>query len=214
VLVPFLLLGGSMHIRRFSLLLAVVVLSPTSALAQGTGTSPAPAAPGAPPAAVERPVRDGVLFGFGIGGGQMSCESQGDTCNGVTEAGGIDLHVGYMLRPRLGIVGEIWPMYHTENLVTITHVITTVGVQWFAAPRLWLRAGVGNATAHFRYAGVLVNASTQTENVPAVMGAVGYEVMAGQRFAMDIQLRAGTGFYDDGDAKAHNVGAELGFTWY
>src|SRR5687768_6614316 len=100
-----------MHIARLATLTGIVALAPTSAIAQNPGTSPPP---GAPPM-IQRPDRAGVMVGFGVGGGHMSCESEGDVCDGVVEAGGLDLHVGYMLRPRLGLVFEIWPMGHTED---------------------------------------------------------------------------------------------------
>jgi len=199
-----------MHIRRLITATCFALLGTTPAIAQNPGTSPPPGTP----VTVQRPLREGVLVGFGVGGGHMSCESEGDVCDGVVEAGGIDLHVGYMFTPRLAGVFEIWPMGHTEKDVTLTQVITTIGVQWFALPRLWLRAGVGEANARWRYDGLLIDVTDRTENVPAVMGAVGYELLVGQRFAMDLQLRGGTGFYDDQDAKASNVAVQVGFTWY
>jgi hypothetical protein len=198
-----------MHLFRLITSASIVLLAPTAAIAQNPGTSPPP---GAPPTIVQ-PARDGILFGFGVGGGHMSCESSEDVCDGVTEAGGIDLHLGYMLRPRIGLVFEIWPMGHTEDNVTITHVITTIGAQIFVLPRLWLKGGVGHARASWHYKNIIV-VGDETENVPAIMGAVGYEVLVGRRFAMDVQLRGGTGFYEEQSGKASNVAVQLGFTWY
>jgi len=161
--------------------------------------------------------RHGLMIGFGVGGGHMSCENttDEDICDGVTEAGGGEFHIGTVLRPALALNGEIWVMGHTEDYVTITQAITTVGVTFWLMPRLWVRGGVGGAVAKWHYKGPLgLNLSDSTESVPAVMGAVGFEVHAKRTFAIDIQLRGGTGFYKEGDAKAHNVAFNVGFTWY
>jgi hypothetical protein len=175
------------------------------------------AQPGAPPAGAQKAERKGFLIGFGVGGGHMSCESTGEEeiCDGVTEAGGAHFLIGTMLRPHLGINGEIWVMGHTEDNVTITHAITTVGVTFWLMPRLWVRGGIGGAIAAWRWKGPLgLNLSDETESVPAVMGAVGFELKDDPGFAIDVQLRGGTGFYKDDQAKAHNAAIAVGFTWY
>jgi hypothetical protein len=168
------------------------------------------AQPAAPPSL---PERQGLLIGFGLHAGNLSCTSEGDECDGVTEAGGLDFHIGAMVRPRLAVVGEIWPMAHTEDGVTITHVITTVGAQYWVARGLWLRGGIGGAHARFTYDRFVV-LSDETETVFAVMAAAGYEILASRRFALDLQLRAGTGFYQDRNINATNAGVAVGFTWY
>ena len=130
------------------------------------------------PGANQNP-RQGFTIGFGVGLGQMSCESIGeqDICDGVTEAGGAELHVGTMLRPALALNGDIWIMMHTEDYVTVSQAITTVGVTFWIAPRLWVRGGLGGAVAQWRYKGPLgINLEDSTESVPAVMGAIGYEL--------------------------------------
>jgi hypothetical protein len=147
----------------------------------------------------------------------MRCESTGDEdiCDGVTEAGGAEFHIGTMLRPAFGLSGEVWVMGHTEDNVTITHAITTVGVNFWILPRLWVRGGLGWAVAKWHYKGPLgLNLSDSTESVPAVMAAAGYELYAKRNFALDIQLRGGTGFYKEGDAKASNAAVGVAFTWY
>ena len=192
--------------RLLSLSIATLLFSaaPLAANAQ-------PAAPGGDAE------RKGFNFGFGIGAGNMSCESNGDNeiCDGATEAGGAELHIGTMLRPRLALNGEIWVMGHSEDNVTITNAITTVGITYWLAPKLWVRGGVGGAVARWNYRGPLgLNLSDETESVPAVMGAIGYELKARPDFAIDIQLRGGTGFYKDEQAETHNAALGVGFTWY
>lgn len=159
--------------------------------------------------------RDGFMLGFGINFGEISCAGAG--CDDVTEAAGLDIHLGSMVSPRMGIDVEIWGMAHTEDNLTLTHTIATLGVQYWLLPRLWVKGGVGVAQAAWEYDG-LINVEDQTKRVPAIMGAVGYELMVGKRFALDVQLRGGVGFYgdaDDGtDIEARNVGLGAGFTWF
>jgi hypothetical protein len=156
--------------------------------------------------------RDGLMIGFGIGGGEAQCS--GEACNGVTEAGSIDAHVGTMIRPRLAIMGDAWVMMHTEDRLTLTHGIFTVAAQLWVTDRLWVKGGLGGARASYRYDGVLVNATDRTETVPGVMAAVGVELIRSKTFALDAQLKGGTGFYDDDTTRVHNAAVSIGFNWY
>lgn len=162
------------------------------------------------------PERGGLLFGFGLGGGQMSCQSdQSEICNATIDgAGSLDAHIGGMISPRLALMGDAWVMYHTENNVTITHTITTLAAQFWVAPRLWIKGGVGGAVARAHYRGILGSVGTRTDSVPGVMIGVGYELLVGRKFALDLQLKGGTGFYKDNQVRAKNAALIVGFNWY
>jgi len=172
-------------------------------------------------AAKPLPPRLGWEAGFGVYGGEINCHNEnGDFCDGVTEAGGIDLHVNYMFRPKLGVVLDIWPMVHTENDWTFTHNIVTFGVKYRPVPILWLQAGVGSAQARLTYSRI-VAIQAETDVVPAIMVAAGLEVLRSKRFALDIQARAGTGFYEEDnnmngkpDVVGRNLGVGVGLTWF
>ena len=198
-----------MRIARPGLIpIAAAALLGTTAVAYGQPT---------PPPATPAEVRQGFFVGFSVGAGNMSCETVGEdeVCDGVTEAGGAALHLGTMLRPHLALSGEVWVMGHTEDYVTITNAITTIGIVYWLTPNLWIRGGVGGAVASWQYKGPLgLELGDETESVPAVMGAVGYELKSTPHFAIDIQLRGGTGYYEDEQAKTHNVALAVGFTWY
>lgn len=163
-------------------------------------------------------VRSGLIFGFGIGGGELSCEdvsSEGDgPCDGVTEAGSFDVHLGGMLTPRLALMGDLWVMGHTEDFLTVSQTISTAAVQYWVLPRVWVKAGLGGAHARFSYNGPFVNVTDRSQTVPAAMIGAGIELLAKKSFAMDLQFKAGTGFYKDDDTKAHNASLTLGFNWY
>jgi hypothetical protein len=130
----------------------------------------------------------------------------------VTEAGSLSAQVGNMLRPRLRLVGDAWIMGHTEDRLTLTHAIVTAGLQYWIIDRLWLRGGVGLARASARYDGVFADIEDQTETVLGVAGAIGFEVYSRPAFAIDVELRAGTGFYDQ--VRARNAALGAAITWY
>ena len=174
---------------------AAAVAVPTTARAQ----QPAPA--------IVAPARDGLAIGFGLHAGSLiaDCDDQDDVDCDI-KAGGLDLHVGWFLGPSLSLQLDVWGMYHTEDFLTIYQTITTVAAQ------VWLKGGLGHARAGYEYDGILVDVADETEDVPGVMIGVGYEVVVGRSFVLDIQGRYGTGKYDN--TKGHNASIGVGFNWY
>ena len=162
---------------------------------------------------VENPdssVRTGWNFGVGLGGGEISCSGPG--CDDVTEAGSLHLQVGRMLRPRLRAVLDIWGMAHKEEDLTVHQSIATAGLQYWIINRLWLRGGLGFARAGFEYDGELGDSEDETQTVIGVAGGIGFELLSRRTYALDLELRGGTGFYDS--IRAHNAAFSLSFTWY
>ncbi len=161
-------------------------------------------------------VRLGVFGGFGVHIGNISCEGQ--NCDEFREAVGLDLHAGYHFSPQLALIGDLWGMANTEDNLTLSQTFATVGVRAFPIRVLWLHAGVGVASARFKYDSALGQFETRTDNVPAILVGAGVEVIRGQRFAMDVQLRLGIGFYgDDGeeeDTTGRSASLGVGFTWF
>ena len=162
--------------------------------------------------------RRGIMVGIGINGGHIKYDStdgsgDGDTLN---ESAGAELHIAYMIGKKLAVSVEGWGMRHdTETILgdlSITHIIATIGPQYWVLPRLWIRGGLGYA----RYQGTLDSPigeiSNESEDVLGVALSLGLEVISGRNFALDIQLRGGTGFYED--VNASNVGVGIGFTWF
>ncbi|MBK9035561.1 MAG: hypothetical protein IPL61_30610 [Myxococcales bacterium] len=168
------------------------------------------------------PPRVGWEFGLGLYGGEINCENEnGDFCDGVTEAGGFDLHASYFFGPRLGAYVDVWPMFHSEDNWTFTHNVVTVGVKYRPVPILTLTAGVGSAQARLRYKIGGLQGDAETDVVSAVLFAAGLEVLRGRRFAVDLQARAGIGFYSednngngDPDVVGRNLGLGAAITWF
>jgi hypothetical protein len=86
-------------------------------------------------------------------------------------------------------------------------------------PILWIQGGVGGASAGWRYKGPFGGQlEDRTDNVPAVALAAGLEVIKGKSFSLDVQLRVGTGFYEEETGTEGQTGRSsslgVGFTWY
>lgn len=162
-------------------------------------------------AAAEPPPRVGLELGIGLQAGKIYCESEGDFCNGFTEAGGANLNGAYFLSPTFGLTLDLWAMAHTENNFTFTHFVNTVGVKWRPAPILTLTAGVGSAHASLDYKGLIV-ARTTSDNAFAVMGAASLDLIHSRRWALAVEARFGNGFYgdDNNDGKADVIGRNVG----
>lgn len=157
--------------------------------------------------------RGGLLFGVAVSAGHLQCEGLG--CDGATPAGGLDVHIGLMLSSKLAIVGDVWSMAHMEDRVFINQTIATIGPQLWLGDRLWLRAGVGAARAGFNYDAEIADINDMSGNVLAATAGAGFELVSSKDFALDLHLKAGSGFYyDDPDLRVRNIGLGLGATWY
>lgn len=198
----------------------IITLGATLALTLTLGVAPA-AAQGPGPGPAPSPERLGWELGFGLYGGEINCENEnGDFCDGVTEAGGFDLHANYFFRPDLGVFIDVWPMIHTENNWTFTHTVAAVGLKYRPAPIFTLSAGLGSAQARLRYDNVL-GFEARSDTVPAILLGAAIEVVRGRRFAVDLQARVGVGFYEEDqngngepDIVGRNVGLGAAFTWF
>lgn len=158
----------------------------------------------------EASIRRGWNVGVGLGGGEISCSGPG--CDDVTEAGSLNLQVGTMLRPRLRAVLDLWGMAHKEEDFAVNQTLLTAGLQIWVINRLWLRGGVGIATAGFNYDGDLADTDDERHSTVGLAGGIGFEILSRRSFALDLELRGGTGFYDD--KRAHNGAFNIGVTWY
>ena len=160
--------------------------------------------------------RTGGTFGVGIGVGHIGCEDdEGNDCDGDDiEAGGVSLRAGAMLSPGLALVGEAWAMRHDEDRTELTQALLTAQVRGWLAPRLWLQGGVGVARTTVDYdLGDFGNIVGESDVVPAVAGSVGVEVISDRAFALDLELKGGTGLYED-DLRVYNASIGVGISFY
>jgi hypothetical protein len=145
--------------------------------------------------------------------GEFDCAG----CESAPPALGFDFHVGTMLMPRLALQAEFWGQ--TRNLDengngSIAQQMFLLAAQYWLTPRFWIKAGVGFASLTLTYDNGFEDVSEPLDDGSAFMGAVGYEIMSSASFALDIQLKTGTGIYD---ARGEEVGVgmiALGLNWY
>lgn len=160
--------------------------------------------------------RSGLMFGIGLDAGHLelavgACPGQ---CEGVTEAGGVNVHLGLMLTPKLAIVGELWGMGHMEENLFVSQAIATVGPKLWLGDRFWVKGGVGAARAGFRYDTAIGDFDDSTDYVFAASAATGFELISTDDFALDLQLRGGSGFFGTADTRIRNLSAGVGINWY
>ena len=160
--------------------------------------------------------RQGLFGGLGAFGGNISCD--GDNCGGFRKAGGLAGHVGYGFTPRLAGFLDGWFMTSTENDVTITYVVGTVGVRFWVAPILWIEGGVGNGHANVSVKILGTNVNGNSDDVPTGFLAAGLEVVRGKRWALDVQGRVaqGTATDDSGNniSTGRSAGLGVAITWF
>jgi hypothetical protein len=119
-----------------------------------------------------------------------------------------------MYMPRLALVVDLWGMSHSDgDHATFSQGLLTAGIRGWLAPRLWLQGGIGVAEARWHYSSEFIDYESRSETVPAIMGAIGVELLSSPTFALDLTLRGGTGFFED-DVRVRNVSLGIGVDWY
>ncbi len=187
------------------------------------------------------PNRDGFMVGASYGRGTL--EVQCDTCEAatLTDALSVAAHVGYMVTPRVAILGEYWTvrynarggaLFDDSEKHLVSQQMATVAAQLFVTNRLWLKAGVG-AGWHITdgdYDKDLPNNGPRPASVSggqkmpedsnnstagnAAFAAIGWELAHNSVFAADIQFRVGTTKRLDNKYQILNTGLNVGFNWY
>jgi len=164
---------------------------------------------------LHRPGR--IIFGFSGGLGFMHAGGNDITCDNCDSIGGeIEGHVGAMLTPQFALMFESQWNFKTIHAngfngdTVATQGTGMVAGQFWLLPQLWVKAGIG--LAHFTIDDAYE--TTTFDNGWAVMGAVGYEVLAARYFALDVQGRLLSGIYrgTDDNITAGTIG--LGINWY
>lgn len=157
-----------------------------------------------------RAERLGLELSGGLQGGHMACESPSSRCNGLSAAFGGNLDAAWFLTPTLGVSADVWVLSHGDDDMTVAHYINTLDLKYRPVPELTLQAGIGAAHATFHRS----NGDTRTSKTGfGVMAGASYELLHGPKWALSVDARFGSGFYDM-DVKASNVGVGLGLTFF
>jgi hypothetical protein len=200
-----------------SLIVLVLILAPTLAVAQGY-YGPPPADPGG----FHR--RAGHLtWGFSFGVGYMNDNGQRLQCSGCDAqpiTGMLEGHIGGMLNNRMGLMLEIQGNAQQVALdptqdVTLRQVLVLGALQYWVTPILWLKGGLGIANVDVidNTTGIAYAAS---DNGLGLLAAIGVELMSANHFALELQGRITEGVYhyDTGSENITSGTIGLGFNWY
>lgn len=166
--------------------------------------------------------RRGFTYGLALGAGGMNSKAGNVTCadcGGEPITGAFSFHLGGMLSPRFALLFEYsgtFKQLDAQNVNTLTQSFALIAAQYWVSSKVWIKGGLGFAHLSRSYDdGFIVEDSPISEG-GAVMGAVGYEIMSGPRFAIDVQLRLGVGTYDglgaDNQIQSGTVG--VGFSGF
>ena len=199
---------------------AALALLLTPALAAAQPGPPPPPPPGAgyygPP-----PGRQGLAIGAGLGVGGMSSDS-GITdcvdCGSTNPASlGLDFHIGGMLNPQTALLFEVWGTGQTldaNGFNILTQTMVMGALQYWLSPEFWIKGGLGVAALDVQYDDGYVAAQDEVDRGMAIMGAAGYELVRSPTFAVDLQLRLGSGSYHGIDDHVNTGMIGVGFNWY
>lgn len=221
---------STFRLKTPTLVVAVFsVLGSSLALAQPGAAPPPSTTPGYYPASPPPPSsygpgyhRRGLTLGVSLGIGGMDSDTGAIYCDGCDYqpvAGGGSFHIGGMLNPRLALLFEVWSTGKQLDAVganSLWQHLVMVAAQYWVSPQLWLKGGIGFAHLSLQYDDGYYYEDQPVADGGALMGALGYEVLAGPRFSVDLQLRLGMGSYEGlgfGDQiQSGTFGA--GLNWY
>lgn len=186
--------------------------------------------------------RDGLTFGASFGRGSIDVEcGRCDHVDAITEALSLTAHVGFMLTPRLALVGEHWTVrwrdrgseWFDDSLDhLVAQRITVIGAQAWLTRRLWVKAGLGVGyhisdsdyvregaePAGPRPAALASGSAIEDDRAPratpAYFTAIGWEYAHTETFSCDVQIRVGATRRPADEYQIYNTGLNFGFNWY
>jgi hypothetical protein len=150
--------------------------------------------------------RDGLVLGFALGGGGIQGYCDIGYCGGALAG---ELHIGGMMNPRTAIELDVWGNARGINGTDsdVSQTFWTGALQFWATDLLWLKAGLG--ASHVQVSDVFGPYADNTA-LGLILGG-GVEVVQAGNMALDLQFRAGFGFYD---RTLTNYAFMIGLSWY
>ena len=166
--------------------------------------------------------RDGWVLGIGPAGGYPLNNGCPD-CS-TSPAFGMEMQVGRMLNPRLGLMLDVHAVavgqsdvavYDVSNTSVVQGVVAAT-VQYWPAQKFWLKGGIGHGEAQGMVtvlgAGGASLDLVEKETGFGMTAATGYELHQGDHFALDLHLRY-AGIHTKPKYRGSLV-LGVGFAWY
>ncbi|MEZ4365215.1 MAG: hypothetical protein R2939_02870 [Kofleriaceae bacterium] len=159
--------------------------------------------------------RTGAMFSVGLGGGHLGCDNDGEDCSGdgPVQAGSFFGEVGAMVAPGLAVLGHLAVTAHRDDDVTVSQTMLAGALRAWLVPRLWVEGGLGVARAKVDVDGEVIDLMSESDTVPAVLAGVGVELISTDAFALDVNLRAGSGLYRD-DVRLYQASLGVGASFF
>jgi hypothetical protein len=132
--------------------------------------------------------RKGFVFGVAVGGGGISCDDC-DSLHGPASS----LYAGGMLTDKLALVADSSVVVKTEDGNRLTSGVFGVAAQYWVAPRVWVKGGVGGGQLFF-------SSDQESESSDlglGFLGGAGVEIVQKKKFALDLQARFTTASIED-----------------
>ncbi len=203
---------------RGAAIAAMLMALPAMAAAQNYPPGGGPGGPGVAPAGPQRDARGfwprrGIYGGIGLGFGTMGADCE--FCTDETFTGvGFHGNIGWHLSPQLGIFADGYGLAvdpGTDGEALLIQAMWNFGVQFWVTPPLWLKGGVGVAQQTLQSD----TFESETDTVPSILLAGGYELLHGPNFSIDVDARVGAGFYEENQGgTVTNVGIQFSVNWH
>lgn len=147
--------------------------------------------------------RKGFIIGFGVGGGQMTC----DGCESLSGPA-VAIHLGGMINEKLALVWDSSGVVREEEGVTLSSAVVGPAAQYWVSPRVWVKGGVGAG----RLVAAVSNVTTSSDWGLGFMGGLGVEALQKKKFAIDLQFRFTTAKIEG--ERTNNFFGLVGFNFY
>jgi hypothetical protein len=150
--------------------------------------------------------RDGLVLGFALGGGGIEGNCAIGYCGGAVSG---EFHIGGMLNPRMALLLDVWGNIRNVNGTdsSFSQSFWTAAMQFWPTDILWLKGGLG--ISHVQVSDAF--GPYQDDTALGLMLGAGVEVLQVGNMALDIQFRAGFGFYNP---TLDNYAFLVGLSWY
>jgi hypothetical protein len=162
-------------------------------------------------------LRRGLTAGLGFGVGGLSTDSGIFDCTDCASrpaAFGFHGHLGIMLDHRLALSAEYWNQIqrldYFGDAYGWQHMVMG-SLQHWLHPQVWIKGGLGIATLQVTY---FDGFAEELNYGTALMAAAGYEFAFAPDFAIDVQLRLGTGMYRYVADRANTALIGIGIAWF